>query len=168
MAVHMSYSYILEDGICYLALCDPTYPAKLAFSYLENLHKDFSEQHGNDVHRASRPYHFIEFGEHTVLLWFGNTLYITASHWYLPSNDPNATCSAIIIVLTFCLVWLPYSRYWQITCCNEMSTHDTPVISNWTTYSLHVGVFVLCLVCSLYLVTDTHQVVIPAHGTCTM
>ncbi|XP_064395871.1 vesicle-trafficking protein SEC22b-like isoform X7 [Halichondria panicea] len=53
--------YILEEGICYLALCDPTYPAKLAFNYLENLHKDFSEQHGNDVHKASRPYHFIEF-----------------------------------------------------------------------------------------------------------
>ncbi len=56
-------SYILEEGICYLALCDTTYPAKLAFSYLENLHKDFSEQHGGDVHKASRPYHFIEFGE---------------------------------------------------------------------------------------------------------
>ncbi len=60
------HSYILEEGICYLALCDPTYPAKLAFSYLENLHKDFSEQHGNDVHKASRPYHFIEFGTYNI------------------------------------------------------------------------------------------------------
>ncbi len=60
------HSYILEEGICYLALCDPTYPAKLAFSYLENLHKDFSEQHGNDVHKASRPYHFIEFGTYYI------------------------------------------------------------------------------------------------------
>ncbi|XP_064394995.1 vesicle-trafficking protein SEC22b-like [Halichondria panicea] len=57
----MVFHYILEEGICYLALCDLTYPAKLAFNYLENLHKDFSEQHGNDVHKASRPYHFIEF-----------------------------------------------------------------------------------------------------------
>ncbi|XP_064394981.1 vesicle-trafficking protein SEC22b-like [Halichondria panicea] len=57
----MVFHYILEEGICYLALCDPTYPAKLAFNYLENLHKDFSKQHGNDVHKASRPYHFIEF-----------------------------------------------------------------------------------------------------------
>ena len=61
------HSYILEEGICYLALCDPTYPAKLAFNYLENLHKDFSEQHGNDVHKASRPYHFIEFGMYLYL-----------------------------------------------------------------------------------------------------
>ncbi len=61
------HSYILEEGICYLALCDPTYPAKLAFNYLENLHKDFSEQHGNDVHKASRPYHFIEFGTYLYL-----------------------------------------------------------------------------------------------------
>ena len=61
------HSYILEEGICYLALCDPTYPTKLAFNYLENLHKDFSEQHGNDVHKASRPYHFIEFGTYLYL-----------------------------------------------------------------------------------------------------
>ena len=63
------HSYILEEGICYLPLCDPTYPAKLAFNYmyLENLHKDFSEQHGNDVHKASRPYHFIEFGTYLYL-----------------------------------------------------------------------------------------------------
>ncbi|XP_064395867.1 vesicle-trafficking protein SEC22b-like isoform X1 [Halichondria panicea] len=63
----MVFHYILEEGICYLALCDPTYPAKLAFNYLENLHKDFSEQHGNDVHKASRPYHFIEFGTYLYL-----------------------------------------------------------------------------------------------------
>ena len=61
-----THSYILEEGICYLALCEPQYPDKLAFSYLENLHKDFSEQHGHNVHKATRPYHFIEFGESCV------------------------------------------------------------------------------------------------------
>ncbi|XP_064394978.1 uncharacterized protein LOC135342213 isoform X2 [Halichondria panicea] len=106
----MVFHYILEEGICYLALCDPTYPAKLAFNYLENLHKDFSEQHGNDVHKASRPYHFIEFGlsdkagklvdysrmadqlmQHvsiSLLLWIGSGLLVhTLVYWrqYLPS-----------------------------------------------------------------------------------
>ena len=59
----LSHSYIIETGICYLALCEQAYPARLAFSYLENLHQEFSEQHGQEIHRAKRPYHFIEFGE---------------------------------------------------------------------------------------------------------
>ena len=58
-----THSYVIEEGICYLALCEPTYPPQLAFSYLDNLHKDFSEQHGHNIHRAHRPYHFIEFGQ---------------------------------------------------------------------------------------------------------
>ncbi|CAI8022857.1 Vesicle-trafficking protein SEC22b [Geodia barretti] len=56
------FHYVIEEGICYLALCEHSYPPQLAFSYLENIHRDFSEQHGQDVHRAQRPYHFIEFG----------------------------------------------------------------------------------------------------------
>lgn len=60
------HSYVIEEGICYLALCEPTYPPQLAFTYLDNVHKDFSEQHGQNIHRAQRPYHFIEFGEQFV------------------------------------------------------------------------------------------------------
>lgn len=56
------FHYVIEEGICYLALCEPTYPPQLAFTYLDNVHKDFSEQHGQNIHRAQRPYHFIEFG----------------------------------------------------------------------------------------------------------
>ena len=56
-------SYVLEEGICYLALCEQTYPPQLAFTYLENVHRDFNEQHGQNIHRAQRPYHFIEFGK---------------------------------------------------------------------------------------------------------
>lgn len=56
------FHYLLEEGICYLALCEQHYPPKLAYGYLENLHSEFSQQHGHEVHRAQRPYHFIEFG----------------------------------------------------------------------------------------------------------
>lgn len=65
--LYFHISYIIEEGICYLTLCEPNYPARLAFSYLEKLHERFSEEHGHDIHRAQRPYHFIEFGESTAV-----------------------------------------------------------------------------------------------------
>lgn len=53
--------------MCYLALCETSYPPHLAFSYLEAVHNEFIEQHGQRVHRAQRPYHFIEFSESMLL-----------------------------------------------------------------------------------------------------
>lgn len=49
--------------MCYLVLCEATFPKKLAFAYLEDLHSEFDEQHGKKVPTVSRPYSFIEFGE---------------------------------------------------------------------------------------------------------
>jgi len=55
-------SYIIEHGVCILALCEPSYPPRLAYSYLDNLQSVFNDQYGQDVYKAKRPYHFIEFG----------------------------------------------------------------------------------------------------------
>lgn len=56
------FHYIIEEGICYLALCEPSYSPRLAFSYLDSLHSEFNQQHGHDIYKAQRPYYFIEFG----------------------------------------------------------------------------------------------------------
>lgn len=56
-------SYVIEKGVCYLALCEAGFPKKLAFAYLEDLEGEFSEQYGTKVPSVSRPYSFIEFGE---------------------------------------------------------------------------------------------------------
>lgn len=56
-------SYVIEKGVCYLALCEAGFPKKLAFAYLEDLEGEFSEQYGAKVPSVSRPYSFIEFGE---------------------------------------------------------------------------------------------------------
>ena len=56
-------SYIIEQGVCYLVLCEAAFPKKLAFAYLEDLHSEFDEQHGKKVPTVSRPYSFIEFGK---------------------------------------------------------------------------------------------------------
>ena len=66
-------SYIIENGVCYLALCEPNYSAGVAFQYLETVHQEFSEQHGQEIHKAGRPYYFVEFGN--ILIYINNYNY---------------------------------------------------------------------------------------------
>ena len=61
-----SYSYVIEKGVCYLVLCEASFPKKLAFAYLEDLQAEFHEQHGKKVPTVSRPYSFIEFGKNKI------------------------------------------------------------------------------------------------------
>ena len=56
-------SYIIEEGVCYLCLCEPSYPSGLAFEYLKAVYEEFSKQCGRRIYDAHRPYYFIEFGE---------------------------------------------------------------------------------------------------------
>lgn len=54
--------YIIEGGVCYLTLTDRGYPKKLAYQYLEDLQKEFTNQHGHDsIETVARPYAFIKF-----------------------------------------------------------------------------------------------------------
>lgn len=103
-------SYLIEKGVCYLVLCEGSFPKKLAFAYLEDLQAEFHEQHGKRVPTVSRPYSFIEFGERwenqeqvdwnvyiTLILnlfWHYNWAYqlentIGPQHLALPSPDSN-------------------------------------------------------------------------------
>lgn len=59
-------SYCIEKGVCYLVLCEASFPKKLAFAYLEDLQAEFHEQHGKKVPTVSRPYSFIEFGKNSA------------------------------------------------------------------------------------------------------
>ncbi|GJN23061.1 hypothetical protein PR202_gb10678 [Eleusine coracana subsp. coracana] len=55
------YSYIIEGRVCYLTMCDRSYPKKLAFQYLEDLKNEFERVNGNQIETAARPYAFIKF-----------------------------------------------------------------------------------------------------------
>lgn len=55
------FHYIIEDGVCYLTLCEKGYSKRLAFAYLEELHREFAKQHGSEVVSAGRPYALIKF-----------------------------------------------------------------------------------------------------------
>lgn len=56
-------SYIIAQGVCYLVLCEASFPKKMAFGYLEDLHAEFYDQYGRRVPTVTRPYSFIEFGK---------------------------------------------------------------------------------------------------------
>lgn len=75
------FSYIIEQGVCYLVLCEAAFPKKLAFAYLEDLHSEFDEQHGKKVPTVSRPYSFIEFGKFLLLTSLSKEQIIWRSYW---------------------------------------------------------------------------------------
>jgi vesicle transport protein SEC22 len=45
-----------------MCICDSSYPRKLAFSYLDELSKEFQTSYGDKVLSVSRPYAFMGFG----------------------------------------------------------------------------------------------------------
>jgi vesicle transport protein SEC22 len=64
------FHYIIEQGICYLALTEKGYPKRLAFLFLEEIHKEFTDylklEYGDDswqrtVETIGRQYAFIKF-----------------------------------------------------------------------------------------------------------
>ncbi|XP_029971361.1 vesicle-trafficking protein SEC22b-A [Salarias fasciatus] len=60
-AGELSFHYFIAQGVCYLTLCEASFPKKMAFAYLEALHTEFYDQYGRRVPTVTRPYTFIEF-----------------------------------------------------------------------------------------------------------
>lgn len=46
----------------FLAIADKLYPRKLAFSYLDELSKEFANTYGPKVEGVRKPYAFVGFG----------------------------------------------------------------------------------------------------------
>lgn len=55
------FHYMIEFGVCYLCLCDKSYPKQLAFQYLEELQREFHAVYGAEMMRVARPYAFVKF-----------------------------------------------------------------------------------------------------------
>lgn len=55
------FHYIIENGVCYLTMCDRSYPKKLAFQYLEDLKREFEKVNRSQIETVARPYAFIKF-----------------------------------------------------------------------------------------------------------
>jgi vesicle transport protein SEC22 len=55
-------SYLIADQICFLTITDKSYPRKLAFSYLQDLSKEFATSYGTEALKPNlRPYAFVQF-----------------------------------------------------------------------------------------------------------
>ncbi|KAJ7567049.1 hypothetical protein O6H91_02G130200 [Diphasiastrum complanatum] len=55
------FHYIIEGGVCYLTLCERSYPKKLAYQYLEDLQREFEKTNRSQIDTVARPYAFIKF-----------------------------------------------------------------------------------------------------------
>jgi vesicle transport protein SEC22 len=56
-----SFHLLTENGVSFLTLCETKSPSYLAFSFLEDLNKEFQNLYGQEVARCERPYAFIKF-----------------------------------------------------------------------------------------------------------
>ena len=74
------FSYIIENGVCYLTLTEKTFSKRAAFSFLEDLSNQFWREYGDKVRTAVRPYSFIEFGKDL------KSYYICHSHMALATH----------------------------------------------------------------------------------
>ncbi|KAH3915029.1 hypothetical protein HBI56_016480 [Parastagonospora nodorum] len=58
-----TYHYLISGDLCFLCICDRSYPRKLAFTYLSDLASEFTQtyQPNQYLSPALRPYAFTEF-----------------------------------------------------------------------------------------------------------
>ena len=56
-------SFVIVDSVCFLCICDKSYPRKLAFTYLSDLSNEFTTTYAssNYLSPSCRPYAFVEF-----------------------------------------------------------------------------------------------------------
>lgn len=55
------YSYLIENEICYLVMCDKLISKVVVFKFLEDIAREFYTTYGRRTHSVTRPYAFIEF-----------------------------------------------------------------------------------------------------------
>lgn len=56
-------SYLISSSLCFLTICDRSYPRKLAFTYLSDLATEFTTTYSSQQYLSPtcRPYAFVEF-----------------------------------------------------------------------------------------------------------
>ena len=63
---------MISNNVVYLTIADKSYPRKLAFSFLDELSKEFQNSYGAKVDTVRKPYAFVSFGEPTPSILFGS------------------------------------------------------------------------------------------------
>ncbi|KAI3749041.1 hypothetical protein L6452_12574 [Arctium lappa] len=55
------FNYMVRNGICFITLCEASYPRRLAFYYLQDLQKEFDKVDPEFVQHVTEPYSFVKF-----------------------------------------------------------------------------------------------------------
>ncbi|KAF7301521.1 Protein transport protein sec22 [Mycena indigotica] len=58
---HYTLHYLISENVVFLTIADKSYPRKLAFSYLDELSKEFATTYGAKVDAVRKPYAFVGF-----------------------------------------------------------------------------------------------------------
>jgi hypothetical protein len=91
-------SYLIMNNVVYLTIADKSYPRKLAFSYLDELAKEFDQSHGAQVDSVRKPYAFVGFGacllvlreERTAHEWVTDTFMSKTARLYQDTRTAGA------------------------------------------------------------------------------
>jgi hypothetical protein len=110
----LTSSYIIDHGVVYLCICERNYPRKLAFTYLDDLSKEFFMSYGNEIDRPGlRPYAFARFGKdfvwrsppHPFLFdWLKKHLKLTVLFFFIHCFHPSI----------YRQQKLYYNEYWEL------------------------------------------------------
>ncbi|KAJ3565803.1 hypothetical protein NP233_g7412 [Leucocoprinus birnbaumii] len=78
-------SYLISDNVVFLTIADKSYPRKLAFSFLDELSKEFATSYGPKVEGARKPYAFVGF----------DTFMAKTARLYQDTRTANAAASGL-------------------------------------------------------------------------
>ena len=87
---------MISENVVYLTIAEKSYPRKLAFSYLDELSKEFQTTYGAKVDTVRKPYAFVGFGEqHSLLLelmlnFYKDTFMSKTARLYQDTRTANA------------------------------------------------------------------------------
>jgi vesicle transport protein SEC22 len=104
IVLNTSLSYLISDNVVFLTIADKSYPRKLAFSYLDELSKEFATTYGFKVETVRKPYAFIGFGAYYPWVYAGlsdrptiltDTFMSKTARLYQDTRTANAASSGL-------------------------------------------------------------------------
>ncbi|XP_057712876.1 vesicle-trafficking protein SEC22b-A isoform X3 [Corythoichthys intestinalis] len=135
-AKDMSFHYVIADGVCYLSLCEPSFPKKMAFAYLEDLHGEFSDQYGHKT-RTSR-----KAKSRTLTAGRGGTWVVSIQSYRMFKESWWQILKKFYNVEKHCLPWTPKPaicprcrRSTAATPSTSTPAPRTPKLPPWLSFS---------------------------------
>uniref|UniRef100_I1QHG9 Longin domain-containing protein n=1 Tax=Oryza glaberrima TaxID=4538 RepID=I1QHG9_ORYGL len=160
--------YIIEGHVCYLTMCDHSYPKKLAFQYLEDLKNEFERVNGNQIETAARPYAFIKFGMALIckyapvaivigivlmLFWVKNKIWLMDGQGSYHPKLHGMSCDSDVLAAI---------EYVRLCCWTKVTLIEISVMGNMVVFYEKCKKFSTILITSMW--TNTYKIIMEAMG----